>query len=44
MNITYSQNGDYRIPNIVIRKTKPIGHYGSCLLYTSDAADDVITV
>ena len=28
MNITYSQNGDYRIPNIVIRKTKPIGHYG----------------
>ena len=27
MNITYSQNGDYRIPNIVIRKTKPIGHY-----------------
>ena len=28
MNITYSQNGDYLIPNIVIRKTKPIGHYG----------------
>ena len=28
MNITYTQNGDYRIPNIVIRKTKPIGHYG----------------
>lgn len=28
MNITYSQNGDYRIPNIVIRKTKPIGYYG----------------
>ena len=28
MNITYSQNGDYRIPNIVIRKTKPLGHYG----------------
>ena len=28
MNITYSQNGDYQIPDIVIRKTKPIGHYG----------------
>ena len=28
MNITYRQNGDYLIPNIVIRKTKPIGHYG----------------
>ena len=28
MNITYRQNGDYRIPNIIIRKTKPIGHYG----------------
>ena len=28
MNITYSQNGDYLIPNIVIRKTKPLGHYG----------------
>ena len=28
MNITYTQNGDYLIPNIVIRKTKPIGHYG----------------
>ena len=27
-NITYTQNGDYLIPNIVIRKTKPIGHYG----------------
>ena len=27
MNITYTQNGDYLIPNIVIRKT--------CLLYTS---------
>ena len=25
MNITYTQNGDYLIPNIVIRKTKPIG-------------------
>ena len=22
MNITYTQNGDYLIPNIVIRKTK----------------------
>ena len=28
MNITYSQNDDYLIPNIVIRKTKPLGHYG----------------
>lgn len=28
MNITYRQNGEYLIPNIVIRKTKPIGHYG----------------
>ena len=28
MNITYTRNGDYLIPNIVIRKTKPIGHYG----------------
>ena len=25
MNITYTQNGDYLIPNIVIRKTKQIG-------------------
>ena len=25
MNITYRQNGDYLIPNIIIRKTKPIG-------------------
>ncbi|MFY0390489.1 TnpV protein, partial [Hominicoprocola fusiformis] len=25
MNITYTQNGDYLIPNIVIRKTKPLG-------------------
>ena len=23
MNITYTQNGDYLIPNIVIRKTSP---------------------
>ena len=28
MNIAYTQNGDYLISNIVIRKTKPIGHYG----------------
>ena len=28
MNITYTQNGDYLIPNIVIRKTKPLRHYG----------------
>ena len=27
-HITYIQNSDYLIPNIVIRKTKPIGHYG----------------
>ena len=28
MNIAYTQNGDYLISNIVIRKTKPLGHYG----------------
>ena len=28
MNITYRQNGDYLIPNIIIRKTKPLGYYG----------------
>ena len=28
MNIAYTQNGDYLIPNIVIRKAKPLGHYG----------------
>ena len=28
MNITYTQNGDYLVPNIIIRKTKPLGHYG----------------
>ena len=28
MKITYTQNGDYLIPNIVIRKSKPLGHYG----------------
>ena len=28
INITYTQNGDYLIPNIIIRKTKPLGHYG----------------
>ena len=27
-SITYTQNGDYLIPNIIIRKTKPLGHYG----------------
>ena len=31
MNITYTQNGDYLIPNIVIRTTKPLGHYGIIL-------------
>ena len=31
MNITYTQNGDYLIPNIIIRKTKPLGHYGKFL-------------
>ena len=34
MNITYTQNGDYLIPNIVIRKSKPLGHYGGlCKVY-----------
>lgn len=29
MKITYTQNGDYLIPNIKIRKAKkPLGHYG----------------
>ena len=28
MNITYTQNGDYLIPNIIIRKTQSLGHYG----------------
>ena len=28
MNITYTQNGDYLISNIVLRKTKLIRHYG----------------
>ena len=28
INIAYTQNGDYLISNIVIRKTKPLGHYG----------------
>ena len=28
MNITYLQNGDFQIPDIAIRKAKPIGHYG----------------
>ena len=26
--IDWALNGDYLIPNIVIRKTKPLGHYG----------------
>ena len=34
MNITYRQNGDYLIPNIIIRKTKPLGHYGRPVSYT----------
>ena len=33
MNITYRQNGDYLIPNIIIRKTKPLGHYGLSLIH-----------
>ena len=33
MNITYTQNGDYLIPNIIIRKTKPLGHYGRLLIF-----------
>ena len=28
MNITYTQNGDYLIPNIIIPETKPLGHNG----------------
>jgi len=28
LNTDNTQNGDYLIPNIVIRKTKPLGHYG----------------
>ena len=28
MNITYTQNGDYLIPNILIPETKPLGHNG----------------
>ena len=28
VSYTHLQNGDYLIPNIVIRKTKPLGHYG----------------
>lgn len=26
--LTYTRNGDYFIPNIAIKKHKPIGHYG----------------
>ncbi len=28
MKITYTQTGDYLIPNITIRKSRPLGHYG----------------
>ena len=28
MELTPKELGDYLIPNIVIRKTKPLGHYG----------------
>ena len=44
MNITYTQNGDYLIPNIIIRKTKPLGHYGRCLLYTSHGNGQLVEV
>ena len=41
MKLTYTQQGDYLIPDITIRQPrKALGHYGSCLLYTSDAADE----
>ena len=42
MNITYTQNGDYLIPNIVIRKTKPIGHYGRLQGVSGNAPPDTI--
>ena len=32
MNITYTQNGDYLIPNIIIRKTKLVFWAIVCLL------------
>ena len=28
MEITYTKNGDYFIPDIVIKKQSPIGHFG----------------
>ena len=34
--ITYSQNGEYQIPDISLEETRgTIGKYGICLLYTS---------
>ena len=43
MNITYTQNGDYLIPNIVIRKTKPLGHYGRLRkAYLENAPSDTV--
>ena len=34
-NLTYTKNGDYLIPELKLEETKPLGRYGSCLLYTS---------
>ena len=28
MGLSYTRNGDYQIPNIIIKKHRPIGHYG----------------
>ena len=28
MEISYTKSGDYQIPNIAIKKHRPIGHYG----------------
>ena len=42
MNITYTQNGDYLIPNIVIRKTKPLGHYGRLRKAYDITADELL--
>ena len=45
--ITYCKQGDYLIPNLTLPKNEEndIGMYGqqhlSCLLYTSDAADEL---
>ena len=35
--MSYIQNGDYLIPNLKLSQQpeKPLGKYGSCLLYTS---------